>query len=146
MIKVHKMLIFTNSGLQRWMTLLLRIGILMCAHIRQYWWKILFLMRYRREFVTSAPLSCHAGSRGPMRMRTNVVYIRVMRRLCRREWNWLWNWLCVNQHPWRLTSINSALGGGGGGCKTFTLVCYCVILCGQTYSSLIQELWIFYRF
>ena len=35
------------------------------------------LMRYRREFVTSAPLSCHAGSRGPMRMRTNVVYFRV---------------------------------------------------------------------
>ena len=23
-----------------------------------------------------------------------------MRRLCRREWNWLWNWLCVNQHSW----------------------------------------------
>ena len=60
-------------------------------------------MRYRREFVTSAPLSCHAGSRGPMRMRTNIVYFRVMRRLYRREWNWLWNWLCVNQHPWQQT-------------------------------------------
>ena len=61
------------------------------------------LMRYRREFVTSAPLSCHAGSRGSMRMRTNVVYVRVMQRLYRREWNWLWNWLCVNQHPWQRT-------------------------------------------
>ena len=37
------------------------------------------------------------------RMRTNVVYFRVMRRLCRREWNWLWNWLCVNLHPWQRT-------------------------------------------
>ena len=35
-----------------------------------------------------------------LRMRTNVVYFRVMRRLCRREWNWLWNRLCVNQHSW----------------------------------------------
>ena len=34
-----------------------------------------------------------------LRMCTNVVYFRVMRRLCRREWNWLWNW-CVHQHSW----------------------------------------------
>ena len=33
-------------------------------------------------------------------MHTNVVYFRVMRRLCRREWSWLWNWRCVNQHSW----------------------------------------------
>ena len=33
-------------------------------------------------------------------MCTNVVYFRVVRRLCRREWNWLWNWRCVNQHSW----------------------------------------------
>ena len=32
----------------------------------------------------------------------NVVYIRVMRRLCHHEWNWLWNWRCVNQHSWDL--------------------------------------------
>ena len=56
-------------------------------------------IRYWRPFVTSAPLSCHAGSRGPMRMRTNVVYFRVMRRLYRREWYWL----CMNQHPWQRT-------------------------------------------
>ena len=31
---------------------------------------------------------------------TNVVDFRVMRRLCRRKWNWLWNWRCVNQHSW----------------------------------------------
>ena len=37
-----------------------------------------------------------------LRMCTNVVYLRVMRRLCRREWNWLWNWRCVNQHSWDL--------------------------------------------
>ena len=35
-----------------------------------------------------------------LRMHTNVVYFKVMRRLCRREWNWLWNWRCVNQHSW----------------------------------------------
>ena len=35
-----------------------------------------------------------------LRMHTNVVYFRVMRRLCRYEWNWLWNWRCVNQHLW----------------------------------------------
>ena len=38
-----------------------------------------------------------------LRMHTNVVYFRVMRRLCRLEWNWLWNWLCVNLHPWQRT-------------------------------------------
>ena len=31
---------------------------------------------------------------------THVVYFRVMRRLCRREWNWLRNWRCVSQHSW----------------------------------------------
>ena len=35
-----------------------------------------------------------------LRMHTNVVIFRVMRRLCGREWNWLWNWRCVNQHSW----------------------------------------------
>ena len=34
-----------------------------------------------------------------LRMHTNVVYFRVMRRLCRCEWNWL----CVNLHPWQWT-------------------------------------------
>ena len=34
-----------------------------------------------------------------LRMHTNVVYFRVMRRLCRREWNWR----CVNLHPWQRT-------------------------------------------
>ena len=36
-------------------------------------------------------------------MCTNVVYFRVISRLCSREWNWLWNnwnWRCVNQHSW----------------------------------------------
>ena len=32
----------------------------------------------------------------PLRMHTNVVDFRVMRRLCRREWNWQ----SVNQHSW----------------------------------------------
>ena len=35
-----------------------------------------------------------------LRMHTNVVDFRVMRRLCRREWNWQWNWQSVNQHSW----------------------------------------------
>ena len=52
------------------------------------------------------PKHCSLRSHGFMfhelllRMRTNVVYFRVMRRLCHREWNWLWNWRCVNQHSW----------------------------------------------
>ena len=50
-------------------------------------------IRYRRPFVTSAPLSWMQDHAEPMRMRTNVVYFRVMRRLYRREWNWL----CLNQ-------------------------------------------------
>ena len=47
----------------------------------------------------SAPLSSMPVHAEPLRMRTNVVYFRVMRRLYRREWNWL----CVNQHPWQRT-------------------------------------------
>ena len=35
--------------------------------------------------MSLAPLSCLAGSRGLMRMRTNIVYFRVMRRLYHRE-------------------------------------------------------------
>ena len=35
-----------------------------------------------------------------LRMHTNVVDFRVMRRLCHREWNWQWNWKSVNQHSW----------------------------------------------
>ena len=35
-----------------------------------------------------------------LRMCTNVVDFRVMRRLCRREWNWQRNWQSVNQHSW----------------------------------------------
>ena len=31
-----------------------------------------------------------------LRMHTNVVDFRVMRRLCHREWNWQWNWQSVN--------------------------------------------------
>ena len=54
---------------------------------------------YWRPFVTSAPLSSMPVHAEPLRMRTNVVYFRVMRRLYRREWNWL----CVNQHPWQRT-------------------------------------------
>ena len=50
-------------------------------------------IRYWRPFVTSAPLSWMQVHAEPLRMRTDVVYFRVMRRLYRREWNWL----CVNQ-------------------------------------------------
>ena len=64
-----------------------------------------------------APLSCLAGSRGLMRMRTNIVYFRVMRRLYRREWNWLWNWLCMNLHPWQRTRDH--------GVWRLTLTAYC---------------------
>ena len=35
-----------------------------------------------------------------LRMSTNVVDFRFMRRLCRREWNWQRNWQSVNQHSW----------------------------------------------
>ena len=56
-------------------------------------------MRYWREFVTSAPLSWLPVHAEPLRMCTNVVYFRVIRRMYRRKWNWL----CVNQHPWQRT-------------------------------------------
>ena len=35
-----------------------------------------------------------------LRMHTNVVDFRVMRRLCHRKWNWQRNWQSVNQHSW----------------------------------------------
>ena len=54
-------------------------------------------MRYRREFVTSAPLSWMPVHAEPLGMRTNVVDFRVIRRLYRREWIWL----CMNQQPWQ---------------------------------------------
>ena len=78
-------------------------------------------MRYRREFVTSAPMSCHASSRGPMRMRTNVVDFRVMQRLYRRKWNWL----CVNQHPWQRTR--------GHGVWRLTSIAHCQVSTGTKY-------------
>ena len=34
-------------------------------------------------------------------MLINIVYFRIMRRLCRHKWNWLWNWLCMSQHLWQ---------------------------------------------
>ena len=43
-----------------------------------------------------APLSRFRGSHVTLRMHTNVVDFRVMRGLCRREWNWQ----SVNQHSW----------------------------------------------
>ena len=46
-------------------------------------------MRYRREFVTSAPLSWMSVHAEPLRMSTNVVDFMVIRRLYHREWNWL---------------------------------------------------------
>ena len=50
---------------------------------------ISFRPHYAVKAQTSlAPLSCLAGSRGLMRMRTNIVYFRATRRLYRREWNW----------------------------------------------------------
>ena len=61
---------------------------------------VLIPLRYWRPFVTSAPLSSMPVHAEPLRMRTNVVKnFRVIRRLYRREWNWL----CVNQHPLQRT-------------------------------------------
>ena len=59
----------------------------------------LVLIHYRREFVNSTPMSWMPVHAEPLHMRTNVVDFRVIRRLYRREWNWL----CVNQHPWQRT-------------------------------------------
>ena len=56
-------------------------------------------IRYWRPFVTSAPLSLMPVHAEPLRMRTNVVYFRVMQRLYRCEWNWLWvNYIHVPAH------------------------------------------------
>ena len=55
------------------------------------------LLKPKRHLLRCHDVMAHALL---LRMCTNVVYFRVMRRLCRREWNWLWNWRCVNQHSW----------------------------------------------
>ena len=55
------------------------------------------LLKPKRHSLRCHDFMVHAL---PLRMCTNVVDFRVMRRLCRREWNWLWNWRCVNQHSW----------------------------------------------
>ena len=73
----------------------------------------LLAIRYWRLFVTSAPLSWMQVHAEPLRMCTNVVYFRVMRRLYHRKWNWL----CVNQQTmttdkgsrWVMSYSNSAL-------------------------------------
>ena len=44
-------------------------------------------------------------TRQPLRMCTNVVYFSVMRRLCRREWNWLWNWRCVRVNTQKVSEF-----------------------------------------
>ena len=63
-----------------------------CTHVEYSWNSVintlLDAVRHFRSIVTE-----------PLRMRTNVVYFRVMRRLYHRKWNWL----CVNQHPWQRT-------------------------------------------
>ena len=57
-------------------------------------------MRYRREFVTSAPLSWMPVHAEPLRMRTNVVYFRVIRRLYTfaNEIDYAWT-----SKPWKRT-------------------------------------------
>ena len=39
-----------------------------------------------------------------LRMHTNVVYFRVMRRLYRREWNWLYAWTCIHDNGHVITA------------------------------------------
>ena len=61
--------------------------------------------RYAVKAQTSlAPLSLFHGSRvTTAHVHQCCINFRVMRRLCRREWNWLWKWRCVNRHPWQRT-------------------------------------------
>ena len=93
------------------------------------------LLKPKRHSLRCHDFMVHAL---PLRMFTNVVDFRVMRRLCRREWNWLWNWQSVNQHswdPWQRTTWSRCVWrltltaywysrggsrifwGGGGGAK-----------------------------
>ena len=51
------------------------------------------LLKPKRHSLRCHDFMVHAL---PLRMCTNVVDFRVMRRLCRREWNWQWNWRCMN--------------------------------------------------
>ena len=64
-------------------------------------------------------LRCHGfmGHALLLHMHTNVVYFRVMRRLCRRKWNWLCLHLCLNLHPWQQTRDH--------GVWHLTLTAYC---------------------
>ena len=61
----------------------------------------LWCAEYTVKVQTSfAPLSWFLVHAYLLRMCTNVVDLRVMRSLCRREWNWQRNWQRVNQHSW----------------------------------------------
>ena len=82
---------------------------------------------YWRPFVTSTPLSWIVVHSEPLRLRTNVVYFRVMRRLYRRECNWLaYAWTSIHDNGQGITACDVILqhriprgigiwGGGGGG-------------------------------
>ena len=58
---------------------------------------LLTLLKSKRHSLRCHDFLVHAYL---LRMCTNVVDFRVMRRLCRREWNWQRNWQSVNQHSW----------------------------------------------
>ena len=97
-------------------------------------------MRYWSLNVTSAPLSWMPVHAEPMRMRTNVVYFRVIRRLYRREWNWLMYEpasMITDKGSRRVTSyFYSALHCIFGKqfrfvyvCFVFVCVCVCAYVC-----------------
>ena len=98
--------------------------------------KVLYIAAYTLLKPKCHSLHCHGFMVHALllRMHPNVVYFRVMRRLCRR----ILNWLCVNLHPWQRTCDHSVwrqtltaywkyrellhsfwglffFGGGGGG-------------------------------
>ena len=52
-------------------------------------------------------LRCHGfmGHALLLHMCTNVVYFRVMRRLCRRKWNWL-SWTCIHDNGHMITACD----------------------------------------
>ena len=61
-------------------------------HVRQY-----TLLKSKRHWLRCHDFLVHAYL---LRMCTNVVDFRVMRRLCCREWKWQRNWQSVNQRSW----------------------------------------------
>ena len=80
------------------------------------YWHVEPAMRYRREFVTSAPLSWLPVHAEPLRMRTNAVYISELCEDCTvsNEIDYAWTSIHDNGQGVTASDVVPPRGGGGG--------------------------------